>query len=86
MDKLKLPEEFEIDYDKLVLNLSCFELDAEVEQIRLVERRYKKMAIEAKELMGTEMIHNKVCNDEYYNKAENEALIVRVEQLMTFKL
>ena len=48
MDKLNLPEDFEVDYDELVLDLSCFELDAEQEQIRLVERRYKKMAMEAK--------------------------------------
>lgn len=85
MDKLKLPDNFEVDYDKLVVDLSCFELDAEQEQIRLVERRYKKMANEAKQLTGTEptgteMIHNS--HDECL-KAENEALIARVEQLLT---
>ena len=79
MDKLNLPEDFEVDYDELVLDLSCFELDAEQEQIRLVERRYKKMAMEAKTLTGTETTGTN--EQDSCLKAENEALIARVEQL-----
>lgn len=79
MDKVNLPEDYEVDYDELVLDLSCFELDAEEEQIRLVKRRYKKMAMEAKKLTGTDIISNKQSK---CNKAENEALIARVEQLL----
>lgn len=87
MDKLDLPEEVEIDYDEVVLDLSCFELDVEQEQIRSIERKYRKLAKQARALESIEEqnndLHGGFENDKNCWRKENEALVARVDQIVS---
>ena len=81
MDKLRLPDEMEIDFDVLVLELSCFELDAEQEQIRQIEKKYKKLAKQAHALppSADDSIHFPLGLDKRESwRQDNEALVARV--------
>lgn len=83
MDKLRLPDEMEIDFDVLVLELSCFELDAEQEQIRQIEKKYKKLAKQAHALPSTDdstTISVELDKRERWRQ-DNETLVARVDQI-----
>jgi len=82
MDRLYLPEDVEIDYDEIVLELSCFELDAEKEQIRTIEKKFARMEKQARALSGEGEMDFQTEIDGNRWREDNEALIERVEQLV----
>lgn len=85
MDELAVPDDVEIDYDVVVTQLSCFELDVEQEQIRRIEKKFQKMAKQAKALesIDEEPETFQVGFAENRWREENEALVARVEQIIT---
>jgi hypothetical protein len=85
MDELAVSDDVEIDYDVVVTELSCFELDVEQEQIRRIEKKFQKMAKQAKALesIDEEPETFQVGFAENRWREENEALVARVEQITT---
>ena len=54
-----------VDYDEIILDLSCFQLDPDQEQLRLLKRRYGKMTKQAQELKGTEAMNTETVTHKY---------------------
>lgn len=84
MDDMRLPDDFEIDVEKLILDLSTFvyKKDAETDTIKRVTKKYDKMALAAASLTTIQeddvMKHHD--RDETLRQ-ENESLMNRLAEI-----
>lgn len=85
MDDIGLPDDFEIDVDKLILDLSTFVMekeDIEITTIKRVTRKYDKMALAAARL--TTIKEDDVMEHHEQNERlrhENESLMNRLDEI-----